>query len=270
MKKAILALFLLPLLGLMSFQGATTDDNNSVLPKRNKGAFKAGEFLKFRIHYGFIDAGYGTLEVLQDGRKFGGGRSCLRIVGKGNTAGGWDWVFKVRDKYESWVDEEAIVPWFHIRDVREGKFKFFETDNFNHYNGTVTNESGKYKIPEGTQDIVTSLYYTRSVYSREMKEGDIINLKAFFDNSTSQFQVKFLGRETLNTDIGKVRCLKFRPSVLSGRVFKEQESLTIWVSDDANYVPIRMEAKILVGSVKLDLIEYRGLANPFSALISTR
>ena len=231
------------------------------------GSFKQGEHLRFRVHYGFIDAGFLTLDVTNENKVFGNNRNCWHIVGVGSSSGTFDFFFKIRDRYESFIDAEAIVPWFHVRSVREGGFKFYETDNFNHYTGTVTNESGTYQIPEQVQDLVTSYYYTRCAYTPDMKEGELIPVKAFFDNEIANFNVKFIGRTTLDMpNVGKVKCLKFRPQLLKGRAFKDQEGMTIYVSDDKNYIPIRLEAKILVGSIKADLVEYSGLANPATSI----
>ncbi len=87
----------------------------------------------------------------------------------------------------------------------------------------------------------------------------------FFDNETTKFRLKFLGRENINTKFGVISTLIFRPLVQKGRVFKEQESLTMWVSDDSNLVPIRIKADLAVGSIKADLDAYKGLAHPFTS-----
>ena len=83
----------------------------------------------------------------------------------------------------------------------------------------------------------------------------------FFDQEVYKFKLKLLGREEIKTKFGKVKTLKFRPYVQSGRVFKEEESLTLWVSDDENKIPVKIQASLLVGSLKAELIEYKGLKN---------
>jgi hypothetical protein len=85
----------------------------------------------------------------------------------------------------------------------------------------------------------------------------------FFDEETFPFRLKFLGKQSLRTHLGKIESLVFRPYVLSGRVFKEQESVTIWISNDANKIPLKLKADLRVGSLTAELEEYRGLANPF-------
>ena len=85
----------------------------------------------------------------------------------------------------------------------------------------------------------------------------------FFDNENFKFQMKFLGREQLSTRFGTVSSLIFRPYVQSGRVFREKESLTVWISDDENKIPLLIKAELAVGSLKASLIEYKGLRHPF-------
>ena len=191
-------------------------------------------------------------------------RPCWHIVGIGTSTGAFDFFFKIRDRYRSYIDAEVqLYPGSHIRSVKEGGFKFHETDNFNHFTHTVVNDFGTYTFPDQVQDLLTSFYYTRCVYTGNMKEGEIIPVKAFFDNEITSFNVKFLGRETLKTDMGMVKCLKFRPQIQKGRVFKDQESMTIYVSDDKNYIPIRLEAKLLVGSVKAEHFRIQRTCQPF-------
>jgi len=71
-----------------------------------------------------------------------------------------------------------------------------------------------------------------------------------------------LGKEVIKTKFGKVKSLKFRPLVQKGRVFKEQESLTIWISDDQNKIPLRIKATLKVGSLRADLTRFKGLVAP--------
>jgi hypothetical protein len=236
------------------------------LHRIKNNSFKQGERLKFRVHYGFIDAGYVTMEVKDESKTFGGNRNCFHIVGIGESAGKIDWFFKVRDRYETFLDMEAIVPWFHIRSVKEGGYKFEETDSFNHYQNTATNKDGVFQVPEGIQDILSSYYFTRCAYTSNMKEGDQILVNVFLDNKITPFNVKYVGKEVIDTKFGKVKCIKFKPQLQQGRVFKDQEGMSIWISDDKNYIPIRLEAKLLIGSIKMDILEYSGLANPFSSL----
>ena len=96
-----------------------------------------------------------------------------------------------------------------------------------------------------------------------MKTGEFVAIDMFFDNKTTKFRLKFIGREDIKTKFGVVSCMLFKPLVQTGRIFKEEESLTIWISDDENKLPLRIKASLLVGSIKAELESYKGLKYPF-------
>ncbi len=247
------------LLVTLSFMVSVTSAQK-LIPVNNE-AFRLGEKLKFRIHFGFIDAGEATLEIADHYEKVGG-RNCLHIVGLGQTKGAFDWFFKVRDRYETYLDQEAIVPWLFVRKVKEGGYSFSENVSFNHYKKTATSPKGTFPVPSQVQDLVSAYYFSRTFNTTNMKEGDIIPINTFLDDKIFPMNIKFIGRETIKTSLGKFNCLKFNPMLQEGRVFKPNEKMTLWISDDKNHIPIRLEAQIVVGSIKMDLSDYSGLASP--------
>jgi hypothetical protein len=112
--------------------------------------------------------------------------------------------------------------------------------------------------------LVSAYYYLRDHYdTNTVQKGSIVELNIFFDSEIFAFKLKYLGRETINTNFGKVKCIKFRPYVMAGRVFKEEESLTLWVTADKNKVPMRIKADLRVGSLRADLEAQKGLKHPF-------
>lgn len=227
----------------------------------NKNAFQIGETLTYRLHYGFVDAGRAVLEVKNEDKKFLN-RSSFHVVGLGTSTGAFDWFFKVRDRYESFIDREALVPYVFLRNVDEGGYKIKQTYVYNHHKKEVITEGKKYKVPHGVQDMISAFYYARNLDFSEAKEGQIYSIPSFVDEEIWNLKIKFVGRENLKTDLGTFKCLKFRPIIQKGRVFKKEEDLNVWISDDGNHIPIRAQAEILVGSIKMDLLEYKGLANP--------
>ena len=233
------------------------------LTKVKNDAFKRGEKLKYRMHYGFINAGEALLQVLDENKQIGG-RNTLHILGLGYTNSSFDWMFLVRDKYESYIDEEAIVPWLFIRRVNEGGYKIDQNQIFNHYKNTMDMDGKKFDVPDGVQDMISAFYYARTIDFSNAKDGDVFEFPCFVDDQVWPLRMKYMGKETIKSDIGKIRCIKFHPVVQKGRVFKKEEDLNAWISDDNNRIPIRAEAKILVGSIKMDLTEYSGLASPLA------
>jgi hypothetical protein len=239
-------------------------NNTKDLPNNPNTAFKEGEVLTYRLHYGIMDAGVAILEVKPSIMEISG-RKVYHIVGNGFSKGTFDWFYKVRDRYETFIDKDALVPWMFVRRVDEGGVKFSQDYVFNHYTKKVDVGGGeKFDVPNGIQDMLSAFYAARNVDFTNAKEGDIFSINSFIDKELWPLKIKFAGREIIETDIGKFSCLKFRPIVQKGRVFKSEEDLNIWITDDKNHVPLRAQAKILIGSVKMDIISVSNLANETS------
>jgi len=234
------------------------------LPQQKNIAFKEGEVLTYRMHYGAMNAGMAVLEVKPDLIEVNG-RKVYHIVGNGFTIGSADWFFKVRDRYETYMDKDALLPWLFVRRVDEGGYKFSQDYSFNHYTKKVDIGNGeKYDVPLGVQDMVSAFYSARNLDLSNAKEGDTYSVDCFVDKELWPLKIKFLGREEIKTDLGKFRCLKFVPIVQKGRVFKKDEDLLVWISDDLNHIPMRAQAKVLVGSIKMDITAVKNLSNPCS------
>lgn len=231
----------------------------------NNKAFKKGEVITYRVHYGFIDAGTARLEVMDEEKKYGD-RDAFHIVGTGRSRGAFDWFFKVRDRYETFIDAEAIVPWVFLRRVDEGGYKINQNYVFNPYKKIVYADGTSFATPENVQDMLSAFYYSRCIDYSKAKEGDIFTIPSFVDNEIFEMKIKFIGREIIETDLGVFKCIKFRPVVQKGRVFKKEEDLNVWITDDDNHIPVRAQAEILVGSIKMDLESYSGLASPISKI----
>jgi hypothetical protein len=242
--------------------GAKDPDNR--IRKINNTAFQSGEVLTFRLHYGFINAGVGEMRVQSQPVQMAS-KSCYHIVATGRTVNSFDWFYKVRDKYESYVDRDAIMPWAFARDVNEGGFLMTDYYAFDQYQKKVVSKGVSYDIPLHTQDIVSAFYYARTIDFSQAREGDIFEVPMFLDHEMHNFKFKFKGRVKLKTDVGTFRVLKFMPVVMKGRVFKSEEDLVVYVTDDANKIPLEIKANILVGAVRMTLTGYEGLRNPVTA-----
>ncbi len=224
----------------------------------NNQAFKRGEKLKYRIHYGVIDAGIASLEVANDTMMIAK-RPTLHVIARGFTNSVWDKVYMVRDKYESYIDEQAILPWYHIRRVNEGGYKIEHDIAFNHFKKEAIINKIRYATDTNTQDMISALYYARTLDFSSAKKGDLFTINTFFDFENYPLKLKYMGTQIISTSIGKINCYKFHPVMEKGRIFKTEEDMTVWISADANKIPVRLQTDILVGAVKMDLIEYSGL-----------
>jgi Protein of unknown function (DUF3108) len=230
-------------------------------------AFDVGEWFKFRIHYGLVNAGYATLEVKEGVIN---NRKVYHAIGKGYTTGLSRFFFKVDDLYESYFDKETGSPYQFVRKIDEGGYKKNQEGFFNQETNRILvkdYENGNEKtfsFADHTQDIVSTFYYLRNHPSVDkLKIGESVVVDMFFDNESTKFKLKFLGYEDIETKFGTVSTMIFRPLVQSGRVFKEEESLTVWISNDDNKLPLRIKASLAVGSIKADLDGFKGLKYSF-------
>ncbi len=230
-------------------------------------AYDVGEWFKFRIHYGVVTAGYATLEVKEATRD---NKKVYRAIGKGYTTGMSKWFFKVDDTYESYFDKATNKPYQFVRKVNEGGYTKDQEGFFNQDKNSILLKDYKNKtektfpVTENVQDILSTFYFLRNHPNIDkLKVGESIMVDMFFDDETFKFKLKYIGKEDLKTKFGIIPSMIFRPLVQSGRVFKEQESLTVWISDDENKLPIRIKASLAVGSLKADLDGFKGLKNPF-------
>ena len=274
MKKICIVLVLIFGLTINSQVKQLENDGKGHLPENTEStsAFKVGEWLKFRIHYGILNASYATLQVKSHNLD---GVPVYHVVGNGKTTGFASIFFKVDDTYESFFDKKDGKPYRFIRKIDEGGYTKDIEVNFNHEKDiAVLNDKKKDKkfnftIQEDIQDLVSAFYFLRNNYKVEdLVEGKSIELNLLYDDDgVFKFKLKYLGKEVLKTKYGKVECLKFRPYVQSGRVFKEQESLSLWVSNDNNRIPIRIQAELSVGSIKADLDGYNGLKHQFKIIM---
>ncbi|AVI50749.1 DUF3108 domain-containing protein [Pukyongia salina] len=234
-------------------------------------AYGDGEWFKFRVHYGIVTAGYATLQV---DNAYLEGRSVYHVKGEGRTTGVSKLFFNVEDYYESYIDKYNDRPYRFIRKIDEGGHTKDIQIDFDHNAGKALVYNKKHNtkelvsFPSDAQDMVSAFYYLRNNLDvTKISEGETVDMNMFFDKENYKFRLKFLGRETLKTNFGKVSCLVFRPYVQAGRVFKEKESLTVWVSDDNNKIPLLIKADLAVGSLKATLTEFKGLKHSFKIIV---
>lgn len=234
-------------------------------------SFQNGEWFQLRLHYGPFNASYASFSLESDSLN---NKAVYHAKGFGETTGIAKWFFKVEDYYESYFDQKTGLPYKFIRDINEGGYTKNVEIDFDHGKATaIVNDIKRdtireFSIEKGVQDLISCFYYLRKFYPKKgVKINDSFDINMFFDNENYVFKLKFLGIETIRSKFGRIKCMKFRPLVQSGRVFEEQESVTLWVSEDKNRLPIRLQADILVGSIKADLENFKNLKYPFEILL---
>jgi Protein of unknown function (DUF3108) len=231
-------------------------------------AFEDGEQLDFTIFYSvlgmYVNAGTATfttdVETLNK-------KPVYHIVGTGTSNSNYDFIFKVRDKYESYIDTATLQPYKFVRDVNEGGYKIYENITFNQKTNTAITNKGVYKVPNCVQDVLSSIYYARNINFNAFKIEDKIPFNMFLDNENYSLYIKYMGKEVIKTKFGKFNAIKFKPLLIKGTIFQGGEGMTVWVSDDGNHIPLRIESPIVVGTVKIDMMGFDNLKYPLTSLI---
>lgn len=231
-------------------------------------AFKAGEVVTMKVYYtlgAYIGAGEATFSTTLERYN---GRPVYHFVGEGKSYSFFDNFFKVRDRYESYVDTATMLPMKFLRNVDEGGHKIYNNVTFNQNSNTAVSTNGVFKITDCMQDVVSAMYYARNINFDKYRPNDKIPFDMFLDDEIYHLYIRYMGRETIKTKYGKFKAIKFKPLLVKGTMFEGGEKMTAWVSDDPNRLLLRVESPISVGSVKVDMMGYKNLRYPLTSLKS--
>jgi len=240
-----------------------------------KLTFQDGEKITYQTKYNWgliwLEAGEVTFSVKRTKHR---GKDAFHFVGEGGTYPKYDWIYKVRDKFESYANVENILPIRFIRDVYEGGKYFYEESIFTNDKAYTFVRPHKKELKKDTVDIepctfdvLSVIYHARCIDYNSYKIGDKIPINLYLDNELHEVYIRYLGKESYTTPDKKTyRCIKFSPNLIDGTIFRGGESMIVYVSDDENKVPIYVEASILVGKVKANLLNYENLKYPLKTI----
>jgi hypothetical protein len=240
------------------------------LPMQASPAYQRHERIEYRIHYGFINAGSAVFQVHPDLYSVNG-KVCYKTTVTGASSGSFDLVMVIRDTWGTYMDTATKIPQKCYRDIRENKYRIKEHVQYNYTAKTAElikeNNKGVKKtqthvIPGPVHDIVSGGYFLRQLDYSKITPGTLINLDAFFEGKVYDFNIRFVGRETIDTKYGKIKAIKLQPVMPENELFDGGNSIRIWISDDANKLPLKIQADMFVGAVEVDLKEYSGLKHP--------
>lgn len=232
---------------------------------------RSGEHLNFKVYYNlsaiWVPAGEADFKA---SLKQLNGKNVYHIIGTGRTYSSYDWIFKVRDKYQTYLDAETMMPLRFLRDVNEGGYSFKNDVKFNREAQTAYSDNKTFKVPACVQDVLSAIYYARNINYSRYKPGDKIPFSLFLDNEVYDIYIRYMGKERITTRYGTFNTIKIAPLLIQGTIFEGGEDMRVWVTDDENHIPVRIDSPILVGSIKVDLMGYSNLRHPLKALISKR
>lgn len=253
----------------MAFILAVTPRQSKEICSQSNTSFNVGEKISYTIYYNviglYVNAGSAQFAVTPTKWE---GVPAYAFTALGNSNQRYDWIFKVRDKYESIVDAKTLLPYFFSRSINEGAFHQNQNLTFNQKSNEVVNDRGvSFKSADCTFDVISAIYAARNLDFRNLQENDKVFLNFFLDNELFPSYFKYLGKETIRTKFGKFKAIKIAPLLVKGTMFKGGEQMSIWVTDDENHIPIRIETPIIVGTIKVDMKSYEGLRYPLTSLI---
>ncbi len=214
-------------------------------------AFGLGEKLHFDIGYGFINAGYATLEVA-DLIEYKD-RPCYQIVSTARSNNFFSSFYPVEDRVESIVDAMGIYTWHFEKHVSEGNYRADRIYLFDQQNNKVMHGDDTIDIAPHVQDALSVLYYVRT---QELEVGKSYYIDNFTDGKKYPLEVKIHRRETIKVKAGKFDCIVVEPLFLTSSVFKHEGKLTVWLTDDRLKLPVLMKSRVLVGSISAELTDY--------------
>lgn len=235
-------------------------DNPKTIPNT---AYIPGETLKYILYYGFVDGGKAEINLRHVPTN--DGKIIYHAKAEAKTIGMARWFIALDDVYESYFNETDCKPIKAIRNIKENDYSYYDEVHYDHVNKKVTSKkNGTVKVPANIYDVISSLYYLRRTKFNKLKMNDTISVMTYFADEIFPYRIIFKGRETITTPLGQIKALKFQPIVETGRVFKEQDDMRFWISDDANFLPLRVEFDMFIGSIKCDLKEYKNIKNPLA------
>ena len=234
------------------------------LSKINETAFKAGEKLSYKMKYGFFTAAEANIRVEESPTQFGG-KPAYHIIAEGKTAGTFDIFYKVRNRYESFIDKNTLLPYFYAENRRESSYKHTDKVTFDHEKKTITAAKGTFPY-KGDQvfDFVSAYYFARCLDVSKLHIGQKLDLEYFLEDGIHTMNIIYVGKERIKCSLGTFNCLKFNPTIIPGRIFRKDSKLYLWVTDDNNRIPVKAHVEVVVGSLSMELTSASGLKYPLN------
>ena len=237
---------------------------------------KAGETFEYKVSFGFFTVGKAQIQTSPKLYRVNG-RPCYKIDVRGKTSGAVDWVASVDDTWGAYIDTLAFLPYLSYRHIKENKYRKNELTKFDQQNKMVelkvmNQKTGSFKEPdifqamEPVRDVVTGFSYLRTLNFESKAVGDTITLYGVFEDSFYHMDILFAGREVVATKLGKINSFKLVPVMPTNQLFAGENAITIWLSDDANKIPVKVEANLVIGRAGCEIIGVQELKTPLNLL----
>lgn len=253
---------------LISFCSFTNRETISLVPIN----YGPKESFDLRVHYGFITAGEAKIEV-SDQYYMVNDKICMKATCTGRSSGSFDLVMRIRDTWTTYIDTVSKVSQKSTRNIEEGKYRLKEVVQFKYSEGKAIVDSEnrdkkknhkEYDIATSLQDIVSGAYYLRVIDYDKLKVGEIVEVNSFFEDKMYALKIRYKGKEQIKTDFGKINAIRLAPIMPENGLFEGENSIRLWLSDDKNRLPLKIQADMFVGAVEVDLKGYKNLKYPIN------
>lgn len=270
-------------LGTLLSGNTEPDLNSRILPPAETCeiphmAFQSGESLTYKVYYNWgsvwLSGGEVYFKLAQEDLN---GVPVLHASGEATSYKSFDWLFKVRDKVDTYMNSETLQSYKFSRDVYEGGYTFYRSYIWDREKNIIYSYHDNRKGKKGTKtitdadpcgvDLLSTFYWMRTLDLTNAKKGDKIPVKMAIDDAQYDMYVRYDGKETYETKLGTFNCIKLKPLLQEGEIFKEGEGMTIWLTDDDNRIPVRVESDLAVGRITCDLKSYGGNKYPFTSKV---
>ncbi len=266
------------MIGFIFFVAATAfsvrQSNN--LPVVVNNSFGPGEEITYRVNFGIFTVGTASTKVDPHVYKINA-RPCYKVDAFGSTSGMVSWITKVDDQWGAYIDTAALVTHVSYRKIREGKYRKDELTTYDHAEDKAEvkvrdKESGVYSnakvydTPNNVRDLVGGFLYLRVIEFDKLQKGDTVTISGFFEDTSYNLNIIYDGKEIIKTSVGKIKCLKLVPIMPNNKLFDGENSITCWISDDGNKIPIKIQARMFIGSTGIEMVSFRGLRNQLKVI----
>ena len=254
-----------------SLSAFVAENQRKATPLTKNTSFGKGEQLEYRVSFLGLNVGRAITKIDQKVYNINA-RPCFKIDAYGETSDWISWVTRVKDVWGAYIDTTSLSTQVSYRKIREGKYKKDELTTFHHDTQkaevkVMNQQSGVYEnpqfydIPKNAKDLVGGFMLLRVIDFSKVTKGDTLTISGFFEDTSYNLNVMYKGKETIKTSMGKIPCHKLVPIMPDNKLFDGENSITCWISDDGNKIPVKISASMFIGSTGVELMSFRGLRN---------
>ena len=259
-------LFFAPVAVLLTAAAQRTIGPSDPVRSIPQSSFGRGEVIRYTVHYGLINGGEATVETAGSLERVND-RPCYKATVSGRTTGSFDFVLRIRDQWRAYIDTTSILPIRSHRDIAEKNYRKKETVNYDHINDLADVQDNSkdepkrktVKVANNTLELVSGFFYLRTFNFDRMRVGEVIKVPGYLDGDNFMLEVTYKGREIVETMAGDVRAFKLVPKLPKNKLFRGEDAISVYLSDDRNKIPVLFQAEMFVGTVKVDMVKYQGL-----------